>query len=130
MSGSASLCKVLQTSHLKQVYGFRFAGRITRKESGMWVCNLCNEEYKVVRTLKKHIARHYAAVSNQCADCQTSFNSVEELDNHKSLHRSSSLVVSHTCELCYKTFQLDHLLKKHIAFEHNTADRRSVLIKT
>lgn len=130
MSGSASLYKVSPTSCVKKVCGFRFAGRITRKESGLWVCNLCSEEYKVLRTLKKHIARHYAAVSNQCSECKTSFKSMEELENHKSQHISSSLVVAHTCELCYKTFQLDHLLKKHITFEHYTGDKRSVLIKS
>lgn len=101
-----------------------FAGKISFNQQGLWVCNICNQEYLRLLDLKLHIERHYSNCKNRCPECEMLFESPEELSCHKTQHATSSLVLGHACDQCYKTFRQKHLLVKHVALEHTSDETR------
>lgn len=115
---------IFPASYYFDHYSSRYAGRISRSELGLWVCNICSKNYKSLKIMKKHVGMHFSKCENHCSECQLSFENSEDLDHHKISHVTSSLVLGHICKYCYKSYRLKHLLEKHVAGEHSDSSER------
>ncbi|GJQ84020.1 hypothetical protein Trydic_g10486 [Trypoxylus dichotomus] len=94
-------------------------------------CALCSEKFRLVSELKDHLILVHGR-ANVCQECGRQFESVKELEQHRSVHLNIKVYRDsktqsyrtgtkprYTCDLCENVFDTDAELNDHIETMHN-----------
>lgn len=77
------------------------------------VCDICGKGFSCNKYLRRHKARHFK--KEQCTVCRLRVETT--LKEHYEEYHSD---LPSVCQICYKRFQSDCYLKKHIMWSHTT----------
>ncbi|KAK9732340.1 Zinc-finger associated domain (zf-AD) [Popillia japonica] len=94
-------------------------------------CALCDEKFRLVSELKDHLILVHGR-ANVCQECGRQFESVKELEQHRSVHLNIKVYRDsktqsyrtgtkprYTCDLCENVFDTESELSDHIETMHN-----------
>lgn len=93
------------------------------KEQKEVVCEVCNKTFKNVFSYQSHKKRAHEAknLKHQCEECDRKCYNKSELKLHQdSVHRG----VTHSCQLCSKTFAFKEGLQKHLLLAHGSEEEK------
>ena len=85
-------------------------------------CEECGKAFLYILSLNDHISCvHEGKEKNQkCSKCDKAFYTVQRLQNHVRLvHERPKNYGKHKCDICGKLLSYDHVLRKHIRFQHH-----------
>jgi len=84
------------------------------KTDGMWVCRVCQKQFKNKCMALKHTEKHIEGVSISCEICKKSFRSSNSYQVHMSdYHTEGEEGVSYTCNICWKICKSKPALRMH-----------------
>ena len=85
-------------------------------------CEECGKAFLYILSLNDHISCvHEGKEKNQkCSKCDKAFYTVQRLQNHVRLvPERPKNYGKHKCDICGKLLSYDHVLRKHIRFQHH-----------
>ncbi|XP_076060894.1 uncharacterized protein LOC143036875 [Oratosquilla oratoria] len=89
---------------------------ITHSSEKAFACPICEKQFKRMRPLNVHLLRAHSDQSQKhiCSYCKNVFNSVAELERHKSIHKREC-----PCQACGHVYSTKAALQNHLAVHHN-----------
>ncbi|CAL8141531.1 unnamed protein product [Orchesella dallaii] len=100
----------LKTSHFEEKKQQQSAFMCSECEKRPFVCKMCNQRFKVLEVLRRHMQTHTKERNFSCDKCKKTFKTRRELTQHRAIHGKRNLI----CEMCGKTFSTPQYLKKHL----------------
>jgi hypothetical protein len=86
------------------------------KESGQYICELCDKHFKLKTNYIRHQNRKNTCVKEelQCKKCLKNFDSVYVLRRHRNKKKSCENCKYYTCPLCNKQYINKYVFNRHI----------------
>ena len=117
--------------------------KVHEESEKQFQCALCPETFPLVLELKEHLVSVHGRRTNVCQECGKQFNSVEELDAHRSAHLNfkvyrdshtrayhTIMKKNHVCDVCERAFESEGELQEHFQRHENVVKEEPVSIKS